>query len=143
MTKVYSFEDHQVVLNHPDVGTFKLSEGGIGRVVVSYTGENSRLTNSADGGVVVNKMKNNSGTIAIDVLQTSDANIWLKKYVNYLKNAKTNRYALGRLVITGDGLGDGDIVCNAVVPQKMPDVSFDAEAQSRSWQFLAADVVMK
>ena len=39
MTKVYSFEDHQVVLSHPDVGTFKLSDGGIGRVVVAYSGE--------------------------------------------------------------------------------------------------------
>lgn len=141
MTKTYSFEDHRVVLSHPDVGTFQLSDGGIGRVVVAYSGENSRITTSLDGGVVVNKIKNNSGSVAIDVLQTSDATAWLKKYVNYLKNAASNRYALGQLVITGV---DGEnTVCTGVVPQKMPDIGYDAEAQNRSWQFLAADVVMK
>lgn len=141
MTKVYSFEDHRVILTHPDVGSFQLSDGGIGRVVVSYSGENSRLTNSADGGVVVNKLKNDSGSVAVDVLQTSDANLWLKKYVNYLKTSPTNRYALGNLLITGN---DGeDISCTGVVPQKMADISYDAEAQNRSWQFLAANVTMK
>lgn len=141
MTKVYSFEDHRVILTHPDVGSFQLSDGGIGRVVVSYSGENSRLTNSADGGVVVNKLKNDSGTVSVDVLQTSDANLWLKKYVNYLKTSPTNRYALGNLLITGN---DGeDTSCTGVVPQKMADLSFDAEAQNRSWQFLAANVTMK
>lgn len=141
MTKVYSFEDHRVILTHPDVGSFQLSDGGIGRVVVSYSGENSRLTNSADGGVVVNKLKNDSGSVAVDVLQTSDANLWLKKYVNYLKTSPTNRYALGNLLITGN---DGeDVSCTGVVPQKMADLSYDAEAQNRSWQFLAANVTMK
>lgn len=140
-TKVYSFDDHRVILTHPDVGTIKLSDGGIGRVVVSYSGENSRLTNSADGGVVVNKIKNNSGSIALEVLQTSEANAWLKRYVNYLKTAPTKRYALGKLVITGI---DGEsTTCNGVVPQKMADIGYDAEAQSRSWQLLAADIVMK
>ena len=99
------------------------------------------MTNSADGGVVVNKIKNNSGSINVDVLQTSDANVWLKKYVNYLKNAPTNRYALGNLLLTG--VGGESISCTGVVPQKMADVSYDAEAQNRSWQFLAADVIMK
>lgn len=141
MTKVYSFEDHRVVLVHPDVGTMKLSDGGIGRVTVSYSGENSRLTTSADGGVVVNKMKNNSGAINIDVLQTSDANKWLERYVNYLKTCPTNRYALGKLVITG--VGTESTTCSGVVPQKMADKVYDAEAQSRSWALLAADIIMK
>jgi len=139
--KVYSFEDHRVVLSHPDVGTMRLSDGGIGRVVVAYSGENSRLTNSADGGVVVNKIKNNSGSINIDILQTSEASAWMKRFVNYLKTAPTKRYALGKLVITGV---DGETTtCTGVVPQKMADISYDAEAQSRSWALLAADVVMK
>ncbi len=140
-TKVYSFDDHQVVLSHPDVGTFKLSEGGIGRVVIAYSGENSRLTNSADGGVVVNKINNNSGQISVDILQTSEANLWMKKFVNYLKNAPTRRYALGRLVLSGTN-GEST-VCSGVVPQKMADIAYDAEAAVRNWSLLAADIVMK
>ena len=116
MMKVYGFEDHRVVLSHPDVGSMPLSDGGIGRIVVSYSGENSRLTNSADGGVVVNKMLNNSGSVSVDVMQTSEANDWLEKYVTYLKGAPTNRYALGNLLITDT---DGKAIsCVGVVPQK-------------------------
>lgn len=139
--KTYSFEDHQVVLSHPDVGTFKLSDGGIGRVVIAYAGENSRHTTSADGSVVINKMKNKSGTVSIDVLQTSDANGWLKKYVNYLNNSPTSRFGLGRLVLTG--VNGESTVCTGVTPQKMADVTYDAEATVRNWALLAADVTMK
>lgn len=141
MAKVYSFLDHRVVLSHPDVGTMVLSEGGIGRIVVSYTGENSRITTAADGSAVVNKMEGKSGTVTIDVLQTSEANRWLTKFTNYLNNAPSNRFALGSLVITAP---DGEnTTCNAVVPQKMADTVYDAEAQTRSWAMLAAEIDMK
>lgn len=140
-TKVYSFRDHRVVISHPDVGTYVLSNGGIGRITVSYSGENARMTTTADGSVIVNKMENNSGTINIEVPQVGDANNWLKKFTNYLKSAPTARFALGRIQITGSQ--NDDIVCTGVVTQKHADVVFDAEAQNRTWPLLAADIKMR
>ncbi len=140
MTKVYSFEDHRVVLSHPDVGTMVLSDGGIGRIVISMTGEMARITTAVDGSTVVNKMKNESGTVAVDVLQTSEANTWIKKFVNYLKAAPSGRFALGTLLVTGP---DDNVTCTGVVPQKHADLAYDAEAATRNWQLLAADIQMK
>lgn len=140
-TKVYDFKDHTVVLSHPDVGSFNLSDGGIGKVTVAFSGEDARLTTSADGSVVVNKIANPAGTVNVEVPQVGDANDWLKKYVNYLRNAHSSRFALGRMLIKG--ASNDDVICESVVPQKMADVVYDAESQTRSWSLLAAKIDMK
>lgn len=141
MFDVYAFADHRVVLSHPDVGTMVLSDGGIGRTTVAYSGENARATKAADGSTIINKIKDNSGTITIDVLQTSVANTWLTKYTNYVKNAPTSRFALGVMVITG--LNGENRTCTGIAPQKVADITFDTEAQGRSWTFVAAEIDTK
>ena len=61
---VYSLPDTRTVLYHPDVGTANLHQCGHGKITVSAAGDLTSHTMTADGYVVVNKLKSTSGTIA-------------------------------------------------------------------------------
>ena len=64
---VYSLPDCRTVLYHPDVGTANLHQCGHGKITESADGELMSHTMTADGYVVVNKMKNTSGTITLEI----------------------------------------------------------------------------
>ena len=49
MYNVYSLEDTKVVLDHPYVGTANLHLCGRGKMVISYSGDISSHTMTADG----------------------------------------------------------------------------------------------
>ena len=68
---VYSLPDVKSVLYHPDVGTANLHLCGIGKITVSAAGDLSSHTTTADGYVVVNRLKTTNGTIQIEVPQNS------------------------------------------------------------------------
>ena len=63
---VYSLPDVKSVLYHPDVGTANLHLCGIGKIVVSAAGDLTSHTTTADGYVVVNRLKTTNGTIQIE-----------------------------------------------------------------------------
>ena len=54
---VYSLPDCKSVLYHPDVGTANLHQCGMGKIVVSAAGDLTSHTTTADGYIVVNKLK--------------------------------------------------------------------------------------
>ena len=54
---VYSLPDCKSVLYHPDVGTANLHRCGLGKIVVSAAGDLTSHTTTADGYIVVNKLK--------------------------------------------------------------------------------------
>ena len=54
---VYSLPDCRTVLYHPDVGTANLHQCGHGKITVSSAGDLTSHTMTADGYVVVNKLK--------------------------------------------------------------------------------------
>ena len=54
---VYSLPDCKSVLYHPDVGTANLHRCGMGKIVVSAAGDLTSHTTTADGYIVVNKLK--------------------------------------------------------------------------------------
>ena len=60
---VYSLPDCRTVLYHPDVGTANLHQCGHGKITVSSAGDLTSHTMTADGYVVVNKLKSTSGTL--------------------------------------------------------------------------------
>ena len=63
--------DVKSVLYHPDVGTANLHLCGIGKVVISSAGDLTSHTTTADGCVVVNRLKMTNGTVRIEVPQNS------------------------------------------------------------------------
>ena len=134
---VYSLPDVKSVLYHPDVGTANLHQCGMGKIVVSAAGDLTSHTSTADGYVVVNRLKNNHGTITIEVPQNSSSDEYLRKWAKYLKNADSYLFALTALNIV-DSMGRFTIYCENVTPQKIPDRVYDATSGMVSWVLLAA-----
>ena len=76
---VYSFPDVKAVISHSDVGQCNLHQSGMGKITVSSAGDLSSHTATADGYVIVNRLKNTNGTITIEVPQGSVADWFLRK----------------------------------------------------------------
>ena len=72
-TTVYSLADVKVVMYHQDVGQCVLSSEGMGKISVSLSGDLSSHTATADGYVVVNRLKSSHGMITVEVPQNSSA----------------------------------------------------------------------
>ena len=95
---VYSLPDCKTVLSHPDVGTANLHQCGHGKLTVSRSGELTSHTTTADGYIVVNKLRSTNGTITLEIPQKSIGDWFLRRWAAYVKNvADPSRIALGTL----------------------------------------------
>jgi len=77
---VYSLPDCKSLLYHPDVGTANLHQCGMGKIVVSAAGDLTSHTTTADGYIVVNKLKTTNGTITLEVPQNSIGDDFLRRW---------------------------------------------------------------
>ena len=138
-TTVYSLADVRTVLYHQNVGQCVLSSQGVGKISITHSGDLSSHTATADGYVVVNRLRSVNGMITIEVPQNSPADEFLRKWAKYLKNAETWQFALSALNIV-DAAGGFTIYCEGVTPQKIPDRAYDKTASNVSWVLLAASI---
>ena len=137
---VYSLPDVKAVLAHPDVGTQSLHQYGMGKIVVSAAGDLSSHTTTADGYVVVNKLRTTNGTITIEVPQGSVNDGFMRKWAKWAKNSnQPNRIALGTLTIT-DNVSGFKTVCTGVSLQKAPDRTYDRTATNVTYTLLATTI---
>ena len=137
---VYSLPDVKSVLYHPDVGTANLHLCGIGKIVISAAGDLTSHTPTADGYVVVNRLKTTNGTIQIEVPQNSIGDDFLRRWARWAKNTgNPNRIALGTLTIT-DTVSGFKTICNGVSLQKAPDRTYDRTATNVSYTLLATTI---
>ena len=140
---VYSLPDVKSVLYHPDVGTANLHLCGIGKITVSSSGDLTSHTATADGYVVVNRMKSTNGTITIEVAQNSPGDDFLRRWAKWARSTNNaNRIALGTLTIT-DKVSGYKTVCTGVSLQNVPDRTWDRTATNVSYTLLAASVTEK
>ena len=97
---VYSFPDVKANISHTDIGSCALHQSGMGKITVSAAGDLSSHTVTADGYVIVNRLKTTSGTITIEVPQGSVADWFLRKWSRWARSLKDpSRIALGVLTI--------------------------------------------
>ena len=136
-TTVYSLADVRAVMYHQDVGQCVLSAQGLGKISVTSSGDLSSHTATADGYVVVNRLRANHGIITLEVPQNSSADEFLRRWARYLKNAQSYLFALTALNIV-DQMGGFTIYCEGVTPQKIPDRVYDQTSGNVSWTLLAA-----
>ena len=129
---VYSLPDCRTVLYHPDVGTANLHQCGHGKITISSAGDLTSHTATADGYVVVNKLKSTNGTITLEIPQNSLGD-WQKN------SQDPSRVALGTLTIS-DAAGNFSIVCTGVTLQKVPDRVFDRTATNLVYTLLATTI---
>ena len=140
---VYSLAETKVVLRHPDVGTANLHQCGTGKIVISASGDLSSHTATADGYVVINKLKSENGLITLEVPQNSEGDRFLRKWVRYLRGCKDlKRYPKSTLTVT-DGGGGFTLLCTGVTPQKVPDRTWDRSGTNITYTLLAASITEK
>ena len=137
---VYSLPDVKSVLNHPDVGTANLHLCGIGKITVAAAGDLSSHTSTADGYVVVNRLKTTNGTIQIEVPQNSIGDDFLRRWARWARSTNNpSRIALGTLTIT-DNVSGFKTVCTGVSLQKAPDRIYDRTATNVTYTLLATTI---
>ena len=137
---VYSLPDCKSVLAHPDVGTANLHLCGIGKITVSAGGDLSSHTTTADGYVVVNRLKTTHGTITLEVPQNSVGDAFLRRWAKWARStASPNRIALGTLTIQDSAAGF-TVVCTGVSLQKVPDRTFDRTSTHLAYTLLATTI---
>ena len=137
---VYSLPDCRSVLSHPDVGSKNLHQCGMGKIVISTAGDLSSHTMTADGYVVVNRLRTTNGTITLEIPQNSVGDDFLRRWARWARsNSSPNRIALGTLTIY-DSVTGQTIVCTGVSLQKVPDRTFDRTATNLTYTLLATTI---
>ena len=137
---VYSLPDCKSVLYHPDVGTANLHQCGMGKIVVSAAGDLTSHTTTADGYIVVNKLKTTNGTITLEVPQNSIGDDFLRRWARWARStASPNRIALGTLTIY-DAVAGFTVICTGVSLQKVPDRTFDRTGTNLTYTLLATTI---
>lgn len=139
MFNTYSFEDVTVSCNHPSVGAMTSTGAGIGTISIAMAGERTAHDVAADGTVMISKIINKSGTIAITVQQTSEINKWFLRYYNHIDTAGPSEWASMNVTIKSNNLGD-ETVCTGVSPQKLADRPYQSQGQRITWTFMAAEI---
>ncbi|WP_201264982.1 phage protein [Brevibacillus reuszeri] len=135
----YSFADVSMVISHPSKGQFVATGAGLGSISISMATDRSTHDVSADGSVMVSKIKGRNGNITVSAQQTSDLHKWLIKLFSYLENAPTAEWAKAAITIRSTSMQDL-IRVTGVSFQKLPDRPFQAQGQQVSWVFMAADI---
>lgn len=114
-----------------------LSDESKGRIVISYSGDMSSHTTSAGGYVVVNKITAHAGTVALEMIQNSAGDLFLRRWCTYLKGASVKEFALATLDVK-DNATDQQYHFDGVTPQKIPDISYDQAAGTVQYTLLCA-----
>ena len=137
---VYSLAETNVVLYHPDVGQENLHQDGRGKMVISYSGDLSSHTTTADGYVVVNKLVSDNGTVTFEVPQNSQSDRFVTKFARYLKNCNdTSKYLLATMTVQ-DVAGERVINMSGVTVSKIPDRTYDRTSTNVTYVFLVANI---
>lgn len=139
MSGVYSFADISCSIKHPNVGTFDFVGTGVGSITIAYANDITAHDTAADGEVMISKIDVKSGTIAIAVQQTSDANKWLTKWYNYIRTAKAEQFDKATINMRVPSMNEG-YQCSRVSPQKFPDRPYQQTGQQVTWTLMAAKI---
>lgn len=135
----YSFQDLSGTISHPSVGVYTLTSSGIGEMTLSQSNDASSMDTGADGSVMISKIATPSGTISIQVQQTSDLNNWLMKWYQYLQIAGSDEWASANILIRAPKMGRSH-VATGVCPQKQADTPYQAQGQRITWTLMCADL---
>jgi len=132
----YAFEDMSVVIRHPAMGQLLLQGEGLGSISFAMANDMTQHDTAADGSVMASKIVSPSGTITIQVQQTSAAARWLRRFINYIKTAPSSQFAQASIIGSSKVMGVTH-TCEGVSPQKRPDADYQQAGQQQSFVFMA------
>jgi len=138
----YSFLDSVIILAHSLIvpaGLITLSGEGIGKATVSMRDERTIMDTAADGSVMISKIAGNTGTVAIDLQQTSLGHKALLSLYNLVILADPTMWA--QAALTMRNITDGTShIATGVAFTKLPDKTYQKEGQHVTWQLMCADI---
>ena len=136
----YSLIDTTTILYHPSVGRATLSAVGLGKVTISRSGDLSSHTATADGTVVVNRLRSYNGTVTLEIPQNSEADRFLRRWLNYLQSHATGSSFAASTLTIRDTAANHTYTMTGVTPQKWPDITYDQTATNVTYTLLAAEI---
>lgn len=132
--------DTAVILYHPAVGRYSLSEGGAGKITISRSGDLSSHTVTPFGTVVINRLCSRNGTVTVEIPQNSAADLFLRRWIGYMEShVKGAEFAAATLTVR-DAACEHTYILTGVTPQKWPDITYDRTAGNVVYTLLAASV---
>jgi hypothetical protein len=136
----YSFLDTVVIYAHPELAIPIIITGeGAGSITVSMADNRTSFDTAADGAIMISKIAGNSGSVSINVQQTSLVHKKLLALYNQLILAAPSSWATAAMTIKNITDGTGHL-CTGVTFQKIPDKNYQKEGQHITWTIMCADV---
>jgi hypothetical protein len=136
---VYSFSEVEFTLNLPAKGIISIAGSGMGTITLSNDGERSTKQLSADGSVLINKIRDRSGTLSIEFLQMSPMHNQLIDWFNYLETAASSEWAKMTGTLSSKSTGEKHEL-KGVCFVKIANKSYSVQGQNVQWSFLVADI---
>jgi hypothetical protein len=140
---VYSFKDLSGALDSV-IGPFAFSgKIGAGQISIDMDTEKTAVDTAADGAIMLSHMAGDSGSIQIEVQQTSIFHKFLLRLYNTLKTAADagddSNWASTGLSLRNVTDGTSHVltgICFSKIPTKV----YTAQGQKLTWKLIAADV---
>lgn len=142
--KVYSFKDLSGAFSDPLAGDFQFAgQIGMGQITVTMATERTSHDTAADGTVMPSYIAGDSGTISIEIQQTSELQSFLLAWFNGAKTladqGDLSGWASAKLTLRS--LQDGtQHLCRGLSPLKIPDHPYAAQGQKLTWMLMCADI---
>lgn len=131
----YSFSEVSFVMAHPDLGQCVMTGQGVGDILVGRAQDAGVQEAAADGSVMSTKVVTKHGTLGFTLHQTSAAHKWLEKAYNALMAAPASAWA--QFSATIESITTGQVISISETEiQKLPDHSYQQNAQNVTWNFL-------
>jgi hypothetical protein len=141
--KVYSFTDVFFTMSHsnktliPDEAT--IDANGVGSITISNDGERSTKQLAADGAVLISKIRDRTGTLTLDFLQSSPLHNQLMRWFNALEDAPAAEWAKMNGLLRSRAT-DENTKLTGICFVRIANKAYAAQGQNVQWQLLVADV---
>ena len=135
MSIAYSFLDVKAAISGPG-GNFSIGKGaGVTTegLVIAPTGDNNVMLVGADGEVMHSLLADQSGTLTVNVLKTSDTNANLQDMFNLQSRSAAN-WGQNTIVINHMATGD-TITCSQTAFKTRPTNTYATEGGIMTWVF--------
>ena len=139
MRDAYDFSQCKLVLRHPSLGIITITGEGVGTCTLNMTGDRTTMDVAADGTVMTSKIRDRRGSLGVQLQQTSEANLELLRWYNYLETAHASEWDKITASLTAPNTGEQYGMTRCAF-QKLPDRSYGAQGALQTWNIMAADV---
>jgi hypothetical protein len=145
MATTYAYKSVVGAFTDPDAGSFPfIGQEGVKHLTITNTTERGVIDTAADGAQMVSYVSGASGSIDIEVQQTST----LHQFLVYWANLKFTESDAGNAanfaaaaVKVIDLLSGASHTLTGVFPSKIPDKPYGPSGASVTWRLMAANVV--